>query len=112
MKERGFNKSQVSRNLSIDFETVSKYWKMTPGEYAELLKKRKSRIKKLDEYEDEIVLWLRDYPDMSASQIFDWLEEKYTTIDCTDRSARNFLSNKLFTICSRPPGVFVENGWS
>lgn len=32
--------------------------------------KRESRIKKLDDYEDEIVMWLRDYPDMSTSQIF------------------------------------------
>lgn len=93
MKERGFNKSQISRNLSIDFETVSKYWDMAPDEYAELLKKRKSRVKKLDQYEDEIVLWLRDYPDMSTSQIYDWLEEKYGCIECTDRSARNFLSS-------------------
>lgn len=93
MKEKGFNKSQISRHLSIDFETVSKYWNMTLDEYAKLLEKRKSRVKKLDQYEDEIVLWLRDYPDMSTSQIFDWLEEKYGSIDCTDRSARNFLSS-------------------
>jgi len=74
MKERGFNKSQASRNLSIDFETVSNYWNMTPDEYAKLLEKRKSRVKKLDQYEEEIISWLRDYPDMSTSQIFDWLE--------------------------------------
>lgn len=93
MKEKGFNKSQISRQLSIDFETVSKYWNMAPDEYAKLLEKRKSRVKKLDKYEDEIVLWLRDYPDMSTSQVFDWLEEKYGSVDCTDRSARNFLSS-------------------
>ena len=47
---------------------------MTPDEYAKLLEKRKSRVKKLDQYEEEIISWLRDYPDMSTSQIFDWLE--------------------------------------
>jgi len=92
MKERGFNKSQTSRNLLIDFETVSNYWNMTPDEYAKLLEKRKIRVKKLDQYEEEIVSWLRDYPDMSTSQIFDWLEEKYGSMNCTDRSARNFLN--------------------
>ncbi len=51
MKKRGFNKSQTSRNLSIDFETVSNYWNMTPDEYAKLLEKRKNRVKKLDQYE-------------------------------------------------------------
>jgi len=91
MRERGFNKSQTSRNLSIDFETVSNYWNMTPDAYAKLLEKRKNRVKKLDQYEEEIISWLRDYPDMSTSQIFDWLEEKYGSMNCTDRSARNFL---------------------
>ena len=37
------------------------------------MEKVKVRKKILDEYEDEIVGWLRDFPDMSAAQILDWL---------------------------------------
>ncbi|WP_279232983.1 hypothetical protein [Fonticella tunisiensis] len=36
MKKLGFNKSQTTRNLGINYETVSKYWNMSPDDYAKL----------------------------------------------------------------------------
>lgn len=91
MKMLGFKKSQTSRHLGIDYETVSKYWNMSVEEYSELLERRKHRKKKLDEYKDEILSWLKDYPDMSAAQIHDWLLERYKDINCTERSVRNYI---------------------
>lgn len=85
MKMLGFKKSQTSRHLGIDFETVSKYWNMSAEEYTELMERRKHRKRKLDKYKDEIVSWLNDYPDMSAAQILDWLLERYQDINCTER---------------------------
>lgn len=35
------------------------------------------RINQLDEYEETILLWLKDYPTMSAAQVCDWLKEHY-----------------------------------
>ncbi len=91
MKELGLKKSQVSRYLDLDYGTVSKYWNMQVKEFAEYMEKVKVRKKILDEYEDEIVGWLRDFPDMSAAQILDWLKERYGDIKCTDRSVRNYV---------------------
>jgi hypothetical protein len=42
MKELGFNKSQEIRNR-INYETVSKYWNMSPDDYVKLLELRKHR---------------------------------------------------------------------
>ncbi|TCS91406.1 hypothetical protein EDD65_102341, partial [Keratinibaculum paraultunense] len=67
MKELGLKKSQISRYLDLDYGTVSKYWNMQVKEFAENMEKVKVRKKILDEYEDEIVGWLRDFPDMSAA---------------------------------------------
>ena len=33
---KGFNKSQVSRHLELDYKTVDKYWGMTNEEYIKL----------------------------------------------------------------------------
>ena len=93
MKKLGFNKSQATRNLGINYETVSKYWNMSPDDYAKLLELRKHRKRKLSKYEDEILQWLRDYPDMSAAQVHDWLVERYGSIDCSERTVRNLLSS-------------------
>ena len=34
-KSKGFNKSQVSRYLSINYKTVNKYWDMSIEEHAQ-----------------------------------------------------------------------------
>lgn len=91
LKDLGLKKSQVVRYLKIDYKTVSKYWNMETKEFTEVMESKKSRKKVLDKYEDEIVAWLRDFPDMSAAQIIDWLKERYGIIECTDRSVRNYV---------------------
>lgn len=91
MKELGLKKSQISRYLDLDYGTVSKYWNMSAEEFGKMMEGRKHKKKKLDKYESEIVGWLRDFPDMSSSQILDWLKERYGNIQCTDRSVRNYV---------------------
>lgn len=99
MKLLGFNKSQAARQLRADYATISKYWGMPPDDYAKLMESRKYRKKKLDGFKDEIVLWLRDYPDMSASQVLDWLTERYGNIGCTERSVRNYVRSLRTEYC-------------
>ena len=44
-KLKGFKKSQVSRNLELDYKTISKYWDMTNDEYINCTKKLNCIIK-------------------------------------------------------------------
>ena len=56
------------------------------------LEQERERHKKLDVYTDEIVTWLKKYPDLSAAQVEDWLEEKNgKKIEACESTVRNFV---------------------
>lgn len=90
---KGFNKSQVSRHLELDYKTVNKYWGMTNEEYMKLSQETKSRDKKVDKYKDMIMEWIGENRDMSTAQIYDWLKERYGELDFKDRTLRLYVSN-------------------
>jgi transposase len=76
LKSEGLNKSQVSRELQINYKTVCKYWDMTLEEYIQH-QQSQCRTKKLDTYKDDILFLLYKHNDYSSAQIFDLLREKY-----------------------------------
>ncbi|MFW6382396.1 MAG: IS21 family transposase [Bacillota bacterium] len=76
LKSMGFNKSQIARKLNISRPTLNKYYDLTLDEFHETLESMHSRTKKADKYYDKILNWLKEFPDISASQIYDWIEEK------------------------------------
>lgn len=90
---KGFNKSQVSRHLELDYKTVDKYWGMTNEEYIKLSLETKSRDKKVDKYKDMILSWIEINRDMSTAQIYDWLKENYGEVDFKDRTLRLYVNN-------------------
>lgn len=34
------------------------------------------KTKKLDPYQEHILMWLKEYPDVTSAQRYDWLQEK------------------------------------
>jgi transposase len=90
LKEMGLNKSQVQRQLGIDWKTVDRYWEVTPDEFAEIRKNTK-RTRKLEKYEEQIVRWLQEHPDMSSAQIQDWLKQHYLDYQGKERTLRRFI---------------------
>ena len=76
LKERGFKKDSVAKQLDINWRTVDRYWDMTVEEYESQARQLK-RGSQLDDYKDQIILWLRQYPAMTAAQVGDWLKEHY-----------------------------------
>jgi len=77
LKEDKLSKRQVAKKLNIDYKTVTKYWNMKPQEYAKYQKKTKRRTRKLDKYEEDILIMLKTHSDYKVSQILDRLSEKY-----------------------------------
>lgn len=75
-RSAGFSQRQVARRLGINRKTVKRYWEMPVDEY-ETMSQGICRMQALDKYEAQIVGWLREYPDMTASQVWDWLKEHY-----------------------------------
>lgn len=94
-KRIGLKKSQVSRNLGLDYKTVMKYWDMSPDEFAATVESSKIRCKKADKYKDFVVECLTDYPDISAAQIYDWIKERnqLETLDFQKRAFRDFVKS-------------------
>lgn len=94
-KRNGLNKSQTMRRLRIDYKTVSKYWDMAPDDYAYTKSVALKRTKKADKYKTFVIECLRKYPDMSASQIYDWIKERknLATLDFKKRAFRSYVTS-------------------
>lgn len=75
LRSRGYNKSQISRELKIDRETVDKYLKMSKPEFDKNILSENRRARKLDKYYDQIDSMLQECNDLSAAQIGDRLQE-------------------------------------
>jgi transposase len=93
LRQIGLKKAQVARKLEIDVKTVSKYWDKNPDEFAEERQEGKKRTKKLAQYRDIILKWLQEHPDISSSQILDWLKEHYHDFSVKERTLRRYVHN-------------------
>jgi|CZCB01.1.fsa_nt_gi transposase len=92
LKRLNLNVSQIARCVGVSRNTIYKFINMTPEEFNRDMERRQTRRKKLDAYKNEIVGWLKEYPDLSASQIHDWLQEKHPGISVSERTVCNFVN--------------------
>jgi transposase len=90
MKEAGFSIRQVSRAIRVSRNTITKYWEMMPEEYSQKFK-TVNRMTALMAYEPVVKRWLETYPNMTAAQVRDWLEEKHQ-LDAAERSVRRLVA--------------------
>jgi len=91
LKVIGLNKAQVARKLELDVKTVSKYWDADPDTFHEIRQAGRGRSRKLKNYRDVILKWLREHPDMSAAQVLDWLKEYYDDFSVRERTLRRYI---------------------
>lgn len=76
MKNEGFSQRKVAKIAHISRNTVRKYWDMTPDEYNELILEP-AKKSSLEQHKEQLLLWLREYPSITAAQLYDWLQDKY-----------------------------------
>ncbi|MCP3850049.1 MAG: IS21 family transposase [Gammaproteobacteria bacterium] len=81
LAEKGLNKSQISKELSLARKTVRRYSKMDESDFQSWLNRRKSSHKKLDVYHDFVYELLDKYPYLSAAQVEDRLKEHHTKFE-------------------------------
>ena len=95
MKRDRLNKSQVAKKLAVDYKTVTKYWDMTPEGFLKATNRAARRRRKADDYEEYVLGLLKKYPDMSASQIYDWIMEKEEaqSLPFKPRAFRNYVAS-------------------
>ena len=93
LKALGFRKNVVKSKLEINPRTIAKYWDMSAEEFQKAREAVSKRMKKPDEYRTDMIDWLKEHPDMSTAQIFDWLEEKHgNKIDFKERTMRSYIN--------------------
>lgn len=91
LKQKGLKISQIARKLNISRNTVYKYLSMNPDEFHQFLDHLATHSKKLDPYEQQMVQWLQDYPDLSAAQIWDWLKERHPSLKIGASTVRSYV---------------------
>lgn len=91
LKQIGLNISQIARRMDICRGTVSKYLAMTTEEFKDHLKGLDSRQRKLDTAHDDILSWLKGYPELSNSQVLDWLQERLKIGGICEGTVRNYV---------------------
>lgn len=88
--KQGFSKAKVAGKLGVSRTTVYRYLNSTPSDMSEWMVQLESRRKKLDPFKELILSWLNSYPDMTASQVFDWLEEQKQVKNVSESTVRVF----------------------
>lgn len=91
--KEGFSKSAISRKLKISRNRVIDYLKMSPEDFEEFSNSLRTREKKLDPFRDTLLEWLREHPDLTAAQIYDWLQEKLLVNNLAENTVRNYVND-------------------
>ena len=89
--KQGFSKVKVAEKLGISRPTVYRYLKRNPETMAEWINSMQTRKKKLDDYKEIILSWLREHPDMTAAQVYDWIIDKYKDLTVAESTVRLYV---------------------
>src|SRR5699024_6816750 len=92
LKKKGFSNSQIAKKLKISRNRAIDYLEMTPDQFAVFMASLQNRAKKLDPYRDYILMWLKEHPDMTRAQVYEWLQEKFKVTSVGENTVRNYLN--------------------
>jgi len=81
----------------INSRTVSKYYRMSEDEYRFYQESHMYRDKVLEGYEKDIleVYEKNEFKKLNMSAVYDYLEEKYGSLPCHEKTLRNFIDYLL-----------------
>ncbi|MCD5324137.1 MULTISPECIES: terminase gpP N-terminus-related DNA-binding protein [Pontibacillus] len=91
LKRQGFKVAAITRKCNLSRTTVYEYLERDFEEALEWVEILKTRSRKLDPYQKQILSWLREHPDLSASQISYWLEERCSFSDVGESTVRTYV---------------------
>jgi len=92
LKKQGFSIAAIAKKLDISRNTVYKYLDMSFEEATEWISSLKTRKRKLDPYQNQLLAWLNEHPDLSSAQIEDWLKERHSDLDVGGSTIRSYVS--------------------
>jgi len=93
LKNMGFSNSKIAKKLKISRNRVIDYLEMTPDQFAVFIASLQNRAKKLDPYRDYILMWLKEHPDMTSAQVYDWLQERFEVTSVAENTVRSYVND-------------------
>ena len=90
MKSEGFSQRKTANITGYSRKAVRKYWNMTPEEYDEQILEN-AKKSSLEQHKELILLWLYEYKEVTAAQIYDWLQEKHQ-VQISESSVRRYVN--------------------
>lgn len=93
LSRKGFSIAAISRKVGLSRNTVYKHIKKTPKEFHDWVLQTSRRKKKLDEYHEVILGWLKEHPDLTGAQVHDWLKEKYEGFTIGESTVRSYVTD-------------------
>lgn len=94
-KDAGCTWREIASRTGLDVKTAKKYAKMTFEEYEEYYASFHQRVKCFDSYEVEIIDLFKDSDSskVSASALYDHLEERHGDLPASERSFRSYFAH-------------------
>ena len=68
------------------------YLGKSPEEFEAFILTLQARGRKLDPYRDYIVMWLKQHPDLTGAQVYDWLQEKCDVQNVAESTVRSYVN--------------------
>ena len=102
MKSQGYKQRKVASVLEIHRSTVKKYWNMTPEEFQETILEP-AKKSSLEQHKELILSWLRNYREITAAQVYDWLKDKYG-LRLAENSVRRYVRKLRIDFDIKPEG--------
>ncbi len=99
LRKEGFSVAAIARKCNLSRTTVYAYLKRDFEDASEWVYQLKTRKRKLDPYQNHLLQWLKEHPDLSASQISDWLEERCSFKDVGASTVRAYVKELRKTYC-------------
>jgi transposase len=93
LKQKGFTIAAIARKVGLSRNTVYQHLNKSPEEFSEWLLTLANRAKKLDQYQDRILQWLQEHPDLTGAQVHDWLKEHYEGFAGGESTVRNYVAD-------------------
>ncbi|KON83537.1 transposase, partial [Sporosarcina globispora] len=108
LKKLGFSIAAIAKKLDVSRNTVYKYLDMSFEEATDWISSLRTRKRKLDPYQNQLLTWLKEHPDLSSAQIEDWLKERYPNLEVGGSTIRSYV-RELRDIHHIPKAVHIRS---
>ena len=99
LKRQGKSPTEICKELKINLKTASKYYQMSESAYRLYHEGHVYRDKILEVYEKDIlqVYEENEFKKLNMSAVYDYLEERYGSLPCNEKTLRNYINYLIFT---------------